>query len=219
MHTNALINEKSPYLRQHAHNPVDWRPWSEAAFEKARTEDKPIFLSVGYSTCHWCHVMAHESFENEGIAELLNRDFVPVKVDREERPDVDRVYMTFVQATTGSGGWPMSVWLTPQLEPFYGGTYYPATSRWGRPGFIDVLTEVARVWREERPKVVHSAATILSRLRAVSSSSPAAGIPGSDVLDAVVRQFAAIFDAKRGGFGDQPKFPRPSELLFLLREY
>src|ERR671922_1668995 len=165
MHTNALMNEKSPYLRQHAQNPVAWLPWGPAAFEKARNEDKPIFLSVGYSTCHWCHVMAHESFEDEGVAEILNRDFVPVKVDREERPDVDRVYMTFVQATTGAGGWPMSVWLTPALKPFYGGTYFSPTSRWGRPGFVEVLEEIARVWREEREKVVHSASTIVDRLR------------------------------------------------------
>ena len=216
---NRLAAEQSPYLLQHKDNPVEWYPWGDEAFARARDEDRLIFLSIGYSTCHWCHVMEHESFENPQVADVLNQNYISIKVDREERPDVDRGYMTFVQATTGSGGWPMSVWLTPQLEPFYGGTYYPATSRWGRPGFIDVLTEVARVWREERPKVVHSAATILSRLRALSSSSPAAGVPGSDVLDAVVRQFAAIFDAKRGGFGDQPKFPRPSELLFLLREY
>ena len=146
MHTNALIHEKSPYLRQHAHNPVDWMPWSEAAFAKARTEDKPIFLSIGYSTCHWCHVMAHESFENEAVAKVLNSEFVPVKLDREERPDVDRVYMLFVQASTGSGGWPMSVWLTPDLKPFFGGTYFPPDSRYGRPGFGDLLKQLAGAW-------------------------------------------------------------------------
>ena len=216
---NRLAGEQSPYLLQHKDNPVDWYPWGEDAFARARAEDKPIFLSIGYSTCHWCHVMEHESFENAQVAELLNEHYVSIKVDREERPDVDRVYMTFVQATTGSGGWPMSVWLTPQLEPFYGGTYYPATSRWGRPGFVDILGEVARVWREERPKVVQSAATIVGRLRALGTSGAGSGIPGTDVLDAAVRQFAAAFDARRGGFGDQPKFPRPSELLFLLREY
>ncbi len=163
--------------------------------------------------------MEHESFEDPQIADVLNQHYVSIKVDREERPDVDRVYMTFVQSTTGSGGWPMSVWLTPQLEPFYGGTYYPPTARWGRPGFIDVLTEVARVWREERLKVIHSAASIIGRLRSLNASSPSGDIPGSDILDAAVRQFAGTFDAERGGFGDQPKFPRPSELLFLLREY
>ncbi len=135
MAANRLANEHSPYLLQHAHNPVDWYPWGEEAFEKARREDKPIFLSIGYSTCHWCHVMEHESFENEDIAAILNRDFVPIKVDREERPDVDRIYMTYVQATTGSGGWPMSVWLTPDLKPFFGGTYFPPDNRYGRPGF------------------------------------------------------------------------------------
>jgi uncharacterized protein YyaL (SSP411 family) len=217
--TNRLAAERSPYLLQHKDNPVDWFPWGDDAFARARDEDKPIFLSIGYSTCHWCHVMERESFEHPQVAAVLNHNYIAIKVDREERPDVDRVYMTFVQATTGSGGWPMSVWLTPELEPFYGGTYYPPTSRWGRPGFIDVLTEVARVWREERLKVIQSAASIIGRLRALSPSSPAGGIPSPEILDATVRQFASTFDAKRGGFGDQPKFPRPSELLFLLREY
>src|SRR4051794_24172168 len=216
---NRLAAERSPYLLQHAGNPVEWFPWGEEAFARARSENKPIFLSIGYSTCHWCHVMEHESFENESVAAVLNEHFVAIKVDREERPDVDRVYMTFIQSTTGSGGWPMSVWLTPTLEPFYGGTYYPATSRWGRPGFVDVLGEVARVWREERTKVVESAANIVGRLRALGSPEPGTAVPSPPVLDAAVRQFAAAFDAGRGGFGDQPKFPRPSELLFLLREY
>ena len=146
---NRLAGEPSPYLRQHAANPVDWYPWGEEAFERARREDKPIFLSIGYATCHWCHVMAHESFEQAAIGEQLGRDFIAIKVDREERPDVDRVYMAFVQATTGSGGWPLSVWLTPSLEPFYGGTYFPPVSAWGRPSFSDVLREIARAWRED----------------------------------------------------------------------
>ena len=139
MYTNRLANEKSPYLLQHAHNPVDWYPWGADAFAKARAEDKPIFLSIGYSTCHWCHVMERESFESEELAEVLNRHFVPIKLDREERPNIDHIYMTFVQATTGSGGWPMSVWLTPDLKPFYGGTYFPPDNRYGRPGFRHVL--------------------------------------------------------------------------------
>src|SRR3978361_965899 len=134
MHTNRLANEKSPYLLQHQHNPVDWYPWGPEAFEKARLENKPIFLSIGYSTCHWCHVMEHESFENEATARLMNQWFVPVKVDREERPDIDRIYMSYVQATTGGGGWPMSVWLTPELTPFVGGTYFPPEDRYGHPG-------------------------------------------------------------------------------------
>src|SRR5437762_6825795 len=172
MHTNALIDEKSPYPRQHAQNPVAWLPWGETAFEKAKREDKPIFLSVGYSTCHWCHVMAHESFENEGVADVLNRFFIPVKVDREERPDVDRIYMLFVQATTGSGGWPMSVWLTPDRKPFYGGTYFPPASKWGRPGFVDILQEIARVWRAERGKVTESAEALTARLRSLEQQTP-----------------------------------------------
>ena len=171
---NRLARERSPYLLQHAANPVDWFPWGDEAFERARREDKPIFLSIGYSTCHWCHVMEHESFENPAIAELLNRDFVSIKVDREERPDVDRVYMTFVQATTGSGGWPMSVWLTPELKPFYGGTYFPPSSRWGRPGFTDLLGELARVWKAERPKVEEAATELLQRLRSVTGAAGAA---------------------------------------------
>ena len=216
---NRLAAEQSPYLLQHKDNPVDGYPWGDAAFEKARREDKPIFLSVGYSTCHWCHVMEHESFEHAGVAALLNEHFVSIKVDREERPDVDRVYMTFVQVTTGQGGWPMSVWLTPSLEPFYGGTYYPPTSQWGRPGFTEVLEEIARVWRDERQKVIQSAAAIVERLQSLGGSTGTGPVPGTGVLDVAVREYAASFDARHGGFGGAPKFPRPSELLFLLREH
>src|SRR4051795_9865748 len=189
MPTNRLAHEKSPYLLQHAHNPVDWYPWGEEAFEKARRENKPIFLSIGYSTCHWCHVMAHESFENEDVAAIMNRDFVNIKVDREERPDVDRVYMTFVQATTGSGGWPMSVWLTPDLKPFVGGTYFPPDARWGRPGFVDILAEIARVWKAERGKVVESADALTVRLRSMEQATPSANLPGAAALDKTVQQF------------------------------
>jgi len=216
---NRLASEQSPYLLQHQHNPVDWYPWGEAAFERARAEQKPIFLSVGYSTCHWCHVMAHESFESAQVADVLNAHFVPIKVDREERPDVDRVYMTFVQATTGSGGWPMSVWLTPSLEPFYGGTYFPPTSRWGRPGFVEILQELARAWREDRGKIETSASTIISRLRTLGQPEGGKGVPGVAALGRAVAEFEAAFDRHRGGFGNAPKFPRPSELLFLLREH
>ena len=165
MHTNRLSEEKSPYLLQHAHNPVDWHAWNTEAFEKARKEEKPIFLSIGYSTCHWCHVMERESFESEEIAEVLNRYFVPVKVDREERPDVDRIYMTFVQATTGGGGWPMSVWLTPDLKPFFGGTYFPPESRWGRVGFKQVLEQLAAAWQNNRQQILESGQDILEQLR------------------------------------------------------
>ena len=215
---NRLAAERSPYLLQHADNPVDWYPWSEEAFRTARELDRPIFLSIGYSTCHWCHVMAHESFENDAIAEILNRDFVSIKVDREERPDVDRVYMTFVQATTGSGGWPMSVWLTPDLKPFYGGTYYPPDARWNRPGFPDILRELVRVWQQERDKVVMSAAKLTEQIKGLRSVEPGLEVPPADVLTEGVAQFAQMFDQARGGFGGAPKFPRPSELLFLLRE-
>jgi uncharacterized protein len=216
---NRLASEKSPYLLQHKDNPVDWYAWGRDAFDRARRENKPIFLSVGYSTCHWCHVMEHESFESPAIADVLSRHFISIKVDREERPDVDRVYMTFVQATTGSGGWPMSVWLTPRLEPFYGGTYFPPEARWGRPGFVEILEEIARVWREEQAKVEQSASTILGRLQTMRATGGRAAVPDVGVLERTVGEFASSFDARRGGFGGAPKFPRPSELLFLLREY
>ena len=220
---NRLARERSPYLLQHAANPVDWYPWGEDAFAKARREDKPIFLSVGYSTCHWCHVMEHESFENEAIATLLNASFVSIKVDREERPDVDRVYMTFVQSTTGSGGWPMTVFLTPELKPFFGGTYFPPESRWGRPGFVDLLQELARVWKEDRQRVEFAAAELLDRLRAFAGADgrdrAERALASPEALDEAIEQFQLAFDRRHGGFGDAPKFPRPSELLFLLREY
>ena len=217
---NRLAAEKSPYLLQHAENPVEWYPWGDDAFARARAEDKPIFLSVGYSTCHWCHVMEHESFEQPAVAAVLNESFVAVKVDREERPDVDRVYMTFVQATTGAGGWPMSVWLTPDLKPFFGGTYFPPESRYNRPGFVEVLQAIARAWREERPRIEQSAAELVRRMQAAASASPAGdGAPGPDVLSRGVAAFAQAYDARHGGFGQAPKFPRPSELLFLLREH
>src|SRR5438093_6348565 len=216
---NRLTNERSPYLLQHANNPVDWFAWGDEAFGKARAEDKPIFLSIGYSTCHWCHVMEHESFESPEVAAVLNEHFVSIKVDREERPDVDRVYMTFVQATTQSGGWPMSVWLTPDLKPFYGGTYFPPTSRWGRPGFIDILREIARLWRAERGRVSSSADAMTEQLRSMERSTPAWTVPGAAALTRTVQQFGTAFDRRYGGFGDAPKFPRPCELLFLLREH
>ena len=223
---NRLAGERSPYLLQHAANPVDWYPWGDEAFAHARSEDKPIFLSIGYSTCHWCHVMEHESFEDESIAELLNRGFISIKVDREERPDVDRVYMAFVQSTTGAGGWPMTVFLTPDLKPFYGGTYFPPTSRWGRPGFTDLLNELARVWKEDRPRVNQAAGELFERLQLVTgggrpstSLGTGPGVAGVEALDVGIEQYQMAFDTRRGGFGESPKFPRPSELLFLLREY
>ncbi len=217
MHVNRLIEEKSPYLLQHAHNPVNWYPWGEEACAKARSEDKPIFLSVGYSTCHWCHVMERESFESEAVAELLNRHFVPVKVDREERPDVDRIYMMFVQATTGSGGWPMSVWLTPDLKPFYGGTYFPPDSRYGRPGFSFILEQLSQAWQLQRDKLLSSSEAVISELSRASEVRSGAEILNPDALDATFHYFRRTFDGKYGGFGNAPKFPRPSVLDFLLR--
>jgi uncharacterized protein YyaL (SSP411 family) len=217
---NRLGNEKSPYLLQHAHNPVDWYPWGPEAFDKARRENKPIFLSVGYSTCHWCHVMERESFENDGIAEVLNRDFVPIKVDREERPDVDHIYMTFVQATTGGGGWPMSVWLTPELKPFFGGTYFPPEDRSGYPGFYSVLTQIASAWRTDRRQIEDSAADVVEQLKkhAVLERGRLSNID-TRLLDSGFYAFRRIFDTENGGFGGAPKFPRPSVHNFLLRYY
>ena len=218
-HTNRLAQEKSPYLLQHAHNPVDWYPWGEEAFAKARRENKPIFLSVGYSTCHWCHVMAHESFENEDIAAIMNREFVNIKVDREERPDVDRVYMTFVQATTGGGGWPMSVWLTPDLKPFVGGTYFPPEDRYGQPAFKTVLERIATAWKENHEKIVEQGGKIVEALRESQSAAAAEGKIDAAILDAAYRQLDRSYDPKEGGFGNAPKFPRPVTLNFLTRFY
>src|SRR5213076_2058156 len=180
---NRLAHEKSPYLLQHAHNPVDWYPWGEEAFARARRENKPIFLSVGYSTCHWCHVMAHESFENEDVAAIMNREFVNIKVDREERPDVDRVYMTFVQATTGSGGWPMSVFLTPDLKPFVGGTYFPPNDSHGRPGFKTVLKKIADAWAHDRARIIAHGEEIVGALREHTASKQSDAAVDAKILD------------------------------------
>ncbi|MSV28279.1 MAG: thioredoxin domain-containing protein [Bryobacterales bacterium] len=221
MHTNRLSLEKSPYLLQHAHNPVDWFPWGPEAFEKARKEDKPIFLSIGYSTCHWCHVMERESFENEEIAAIMNKYFVSIKVDREERPDVDRIYMAYVQATTGGGGWPMSVWLTPDLKPFVGGTYFPPENRYGRAGFPSLLERIAEAWRSERPKILESSEDVLAQLRKQAEVAPAKAGSGLALDKAALESgfliFRRSFDSKLGGFGGEPKFPRPVTHNFLLR--
>lgn len=217
-HANRLAAEKSPYLLQHAHNPVDWYPWGEEAFEKARKEEKPIFLSVGYSTCHWCHVMERESFENEAIARILNPSFVCIKVDREERPDVDRIYMAFVQATTGAGGWPMNVWLTPDLKPFFGGTYFPPADRGGRSGLPAVAERIATAWREKRAVLVASADQITAQLRQFTAPvADAGGELERSLLDQAAQQIQAAYDPQFGGFGGAPKFPRPVTLNFLLR--
>jgi uncharacterized protein len=219
VHTNRLAREKSPYLLQHQHNPVDWYAWGEDAFAKARRENRPIFLSIGYSTCHWCHVMERESFESPSVAAFLNDHFVPIKVDREERPDVDKIYMTFVQATTGQGGWPLNVFLTPELKPFFGGTYFPPHDSYGRSGFLQVLHEVQQAWQTRGPEVASSAADIHARLEQLSISSEHSS--GLVLTAAVLREagsvFKASYDAKHGGFGGAPKFPQPSQPQFLLR--
>ena len=218
-HTNRLAQEKSPYLLQHAHNPVDWYPWGEEAFAKARRENKPIFLSIGYSTCHWCHVMAHESFESEEVAGIMNREFVNIKVDREERPDVDRVYMTFVQATTGSGGWPMSVWLTPTLQPFVGGTYFPPEERYGQPGFKKVMERIATAWKENHENIVEQGGKIVAALQESQSAEKGEAQIDAATLEAAYRQIDRSYDPKAGGFGNAPKFPRPVTFNFLTRFY
>jgi uncharacterized protein len=219
-HTNRLAHEKSPYLLQHAHNPVDWYPWGEEAFEKARRENKPIFLSIGYSTCHWCHVMAHESFEDEATAAIMNREFVNIKLDREERPDVDRVYMTFVQATTGGGGWPMSVWLTPDLKPFVGGTYFPPEDRFGQPAFKKVLERIAAAWKQDHQKIGEQGSKILEALRESQNAQPGAATKiDIGVFEKAYQQLDRSFDPREGGFSTAPKFPRPVALNFLTRLY
>ncbi|HTX99401.1 MAG TPA: thioredoxin domain-containing protein [Bacteroidota bacterium] len=216
---NRLIHEKSPYLLQHAHNPVDWFPWGQEAFHKARSEDKPLFLSVGYSTCHWCHVMERESFENTTIAEILNERFVPVKVDREERPDIDRIYMTALQAMGESGGWPMTMFLTPALKPFYGGTYFPPMQKYGRIGLVELLQRISDVWRMERSKVEESAGNLALFLQDVSGAVRGDALPGKSALDQCYEQLRSTFDSVQGGFGHSAKFPRPVVLEFLLRYY
>ncbi len=217
---NRLAREKSPYLLQHAFNPVEWYPWGEEAFAEARKENKPIFLSIGYSTCHWCHVMEHESFENDSIAQIMNENFVCIKVDREERPDIDKVYMTTVQALTGHGGWPLSVWLTPDLKPFFGGTYFPPDSRYGRPGFPEVLQQLSKAWREQHEQVLTSGDNILAALK---EHTAARGGDGPVLLAPFARtayaHFQQSYDAHLGGFGSAPKFPRPAVFNFLLRYY
>lgn len=218
-HTNRLIHETSPYLLQHAHNPVDWYPWGEEALQRARAEDKPIFLSIGYSACHWCHVMERESFEDEETAALMNELFINIKVDREERPDLDAIYMDAVQAMTGQGGWPMSVWLTPDGKPFYGGTYFPKEPRYGMPSFQQVLRAVAEAYRERREMVESQAERLTSMLRRTASLYAEGGELGEEILEEALGQMRQYFDEEDGGFGSQPKFPQPMTLDFALTQY
>ncbi|MBN2839992.1 MAG: thioredoxin domain-containing protein [Coriobacteriia bacterium] len=218
---NRLAQETSPYLLQHADNPVDWYPWGDEAFETAKAEDKPVFLSVGYSACHWCHVMEHESFEDEATAALMNEHFVSVKVDREERPDVDAIYMKAVQAMTERGGWPMSVFLTPEREPFYGGTYFPDTPRHGMPSFTQVLERISKLWRSQREEVA-SAGTRLSAALAGSegvTAHPSDNALDRDVLGDAASGLSRSFDHVNGGWGGAPKFPQPAVMEFLLRRH
>ena len=207
--SNRLSMERSPYLLQHAENPVDWHPWGSEAFEEAKRTDKPVFLSIGYSTCHWCHVMAHESFEDDTVAQAVNADFLPVKVDREERPDVDAVYMAACVAMNGSGGWPLTVLLTPDQKPFWVGTYLPKAQ------LLYLLREAARLWREDRAGVLTAGEAITARLRQEEQTRP--GVPSRELVRQAISQFAGLFDSKWGGFGSTPKFPTPHNLIFLLR--
>ena len=218
-HTNRLINETSPYLLQHAHNPVDWYPWGEEALAQSEQEDKPILLSIGYAACHWCHVMEHESFENEQIAAIMNEYFINIKVDREERPDLDEIYMNAVQMLTGQGGWPMTMFLTPDLKPFYGGTYFPPDNRYGRPGFPRVLLGVAEAYRERRDAVGEQAEQIIANLNQLSAMEGDGHQLTTDMLDRAYQDYLSRFDHHDGGFGSAPKFPPSMGLLLLLRHW
>ena len=221
---NHLKNQTSPYLLQHVNNPVDWYPWGEEAFQKAKAEDKPVFLSIGYSTCHWCHVMAHESFEDEQIAEILNREFISIKVDKEERPDIDSIYMSVCQALTGSGGWPTTIFMTPEQKPFFSGTYFPKTARYGSIGFQELILTVSEKWKTDRNALVNSAEEIGAFLAKRSERQNAAnnqteGDASVQLVMSAMQIYKQTYDEKYGGFGDAPKFPSPHNLLFLMRYY
>jgi uncharacterized protein YyaL (SSP411 family) len=217
-HTNSLAREKSPYLLQHQHNPVDWHAWGEEAFAKARSGNKPIFLSIGYSTCHWCHVMERESFEDKAVGDYLNEHFVSIKVDREERPDVDRIYMTFVQSTSGQGGWPLNCFLTPELKPFYGGTYFPPQNQHGRPGFPTLLRQIQGLWESRRGDIADSAAQLTGQLEQMTAGEPGSALALTrEALDHAATQLKQTYDHHHGGFGGAPKFPHPTQPAFLLR--
>jgi len=215
-YVNRLAESSSPYLLQHKNNPVDWYPWGDEAFQKAAELDIPIFLSIGYSTCHWCHVMAHESFEDEQVAQLLNENFISIKVDREELPEIDHVYMSVCQAMTGRGGWPLTIIMTPDKEPFFAGTYFPKNGRFGRPGMMELLPSIADAWKNKRAELVQSAEKINEYL--VKSNTKELGTPLSKtILKETYSQFVNRYDKKHGGFGTQPKFPSPHNLVYLLR--
>ena len=214
--TNKLAYEKSPYLLQHAHNPVNWYPWGEEAFKKAKSENKPILLSIGYSTCHWCHVMAHESFEDPEVAKLMNDVFISIKVDREERPDIDKIYMDVCQMLTGSGGWPLTIFMTPDKKPFFAGTYFPKTSRFGRMGLIDLILRIKDLWNSQKNEILQTANDITFSLQNITNEAPGDKL-GIKNLKNAYNQLAMQYDNKYGGFSNRPKFPSPHNLLFLLR--
>ena len=216
---NALIHEKSPYLLQHSENPVDWFPWGESAFLKAKNEDKPVFLSVGYATCHWCHVMAHESFENPETARILNDHYISIKVDREERPDLDKIYMSVCQALTGHGGWPLSVFLTPEGIPFFAGTYFPGIGRQGLIGFPELLLKLDKLWKEDRERLLTAGDQITEHLRNAALAGPGGKPLDVEILNKAGNQLSRSFDSRWGGFGGAPKFPSPHQLTFLLRRH
>jgi uncharacterized protein len=218
-YTNRLIHETSPYLLQHAHNPVDWYPWGEEALTRAREEDKPIHLSIGYSACHWCHVLAHESFEDESTAQLLNDNFINIKVDREERPDLDAIYMNAVQMMTGSGGWPLTIFMMPDGRPFYGGTYFPPVDRYGMPGFPRLLVAIADAYQMRRSEIEQNAGELLGELRRLDRINQQEGEPGIEILDQATNQLLRTLDPVHGGFGNKPKFPPSMSLTFLLQQY
>ena len=214
---NRLANEKSPYLLQHANNPVNWYPWGDGAFDKAKSEDKPVFLSIGYSTCHWCHVMEKESFEDDEVAGILNDNFISIKVDREERPDIDHIYMSVCQLMTGQGGWPLTVFMTPDKKPFFAGTYFPKENRWQRPGLLTVLKRISNIWETSREKLIDVGDQMTRAIKELPARL--AGEPSESVLGKAYGQLKASFDSDFGGFGRAPKFPSPHTLMFLLRFY
>jgi len=216
---NRLIYEKSPYLLQHAENPVDWRPYAKETFDEAAKKNKPIFLSIGYSTCHWCHVMAHESFEDEDVAKFLNESYIAIKVDREERPDIDQIYMSVCQALTGQGGWPLSIFMTPKGKPFFAGTYFPKLSRMNLPGFIDILKQIALMWRNDRERILKASEEITIAIQPKTDFESPSFDLGFETLKKGYTQLAKSFDKIQGGFGNAPKFPTPHNLTFLLRWY
>lgn len=213
---NRLLNEKSPYLLQHAYNPVDWYSWSQEAFEKAKKEDKPIFLSIGYSTCHWCHVMERESFEDEGVAELLNKHFIPIKVDREERPDIDNIYMTFCQTLTGHGGWPLNIFMTSDKKPFYAGTYFPKNDKYGHPGLISILKSISKAWYDKKDELISYGDSITKSIKSMMNKEDEFDM-NLDTVEVAIEDLESFFDEAYGGFGTEPKFPTPHNLLLLMR--